>query len=186
MTYNSSDFGFSIDGQLPVASEPVRTLRDLEVRGRLLTTEAFNLFAFAGNATFTLVSKKTGARYTYRIRAADGKGKVTHFVSLLNGSDNEGDFAYLGHFFGPDYTHGKKSRVGFDAPSARAFAWFAAQLKKPGALPESLEVWHEGRCGACNRKLTVPESVASGIGPECAKRLGVARIVCDDPFGFAA
>ena len=34
-----------------------------------------------------------------------------------------------------------------------------------------LEVWHEGRCGRCNRALTVPESIASGIGPECAKHV---------------
>ena len=31
------------------------------------------------------------------------------------------------------------------------------------------EMLHEGRCGRCARRLTVPASVASGIGPECAK-----------------
>lgn len=36
-------------------------------------------------------------------------------------------------------------------------------------LPEC-EVWHEGRCGRCGRKLTVPESIETGIGPDCAKR----------------
>ena len=30
---------------------------------------------------------------------------------------------------------------------------------------------HEGRCGRCGRKLTVPESIESGFGPECAGRL---------------
>jgi len=33
-----------------------------------------------------------------------------------------------------------------------------------------LEIWHEGRCGRCNRKLTVPASIALGIGPECGQR----------------
>ena len=27
--------------------------------------------------------------------------------------------------------------------------------------------WHEGRCGRCGRKLTVPESIEAGYGPEC-------------------
>lgn len=36
-----------------------------------------------------------------------------------------------------------------------------------GVIPPSLEVWHEGRCGRCGRALTVPESIASGIGPVC-------------------
>jgi hypothetical protein len=34
-------------------------------------------------------------------------------------------------------------------------------------------VWHEGRCGRCGRKLTVPESIESGFGPECASILGL-------------
>jgi hypothetical protein len=35
------------------------------------------------------------------------------------------------------------------------------------------EVYHEGRCGRCNRKLTVPESIETGLGPECASKLGL-------------
>ncbi len=34
-------------------------------------------------------------------------------------------------------------------------------------MPEQLEVWHEGCCGKCGRKLTDAESIARGIGPEC-------------------
>jgi hypothetical protein len=33
------------------------------------------------------------------------------------------------------------------------------------------KVHHEGRCGRCGRTLTVPESIESGIGPECAKKM---------------
>ena len=51
-------------------------------------------FALAGNARLTLVSKATKARYSYRVKASED-GKV-HFVSVLTGSDNEGDYTYLG------------------------------------------------------------------------------------------
>lgn len=30
----------------------------------------------------------------------------------------------------------------------------------------------EGKCGRCARRLTTPESVQLGFGPECAKLLG--------------
>jgi len=30
-------------------------------------------------------------------------------------------------------------------------------------------VFHEGACGRCGRTLTVPESIASGFGPECIR-----------------
>jgi uncharacterized protein DUF6011 len=146
---------------------------------QLQSVEAICLFAFAGDATLTLRSAKTEARFTYKIEAAEG-GKVTHFVSLLNGPDNEGSYAYLGHFFGPDYVHGRKSIYKPDAPSAKAFAFFAKCLAA-GKLHEALEVYHEGRCGACGRKLTVPESILTGLGPDCSERMGVARIKCDDP-----
>lgn len=30
------------------------------------------------------------------------------------------------------------------------------------------KVHHEGRCGKCGRRLTVPESIETGLGPECS------------------
>jgi len=147
-------------------------------RGRLTTVEQVRAYALAGNATVTLVSTSTGKRFTYRLRATekqDPPSKVSHFVNVMNGADNEGDFVYLGHVFATshDYVHGRKSRIGAEAPSAKAFAWFWAKVIQGtgDAIPAALEVWHEGRCGACGRKLTVPESIARGLGPECAGRL---------------
>ena len=50
-----------------------------------------------------------------------------------------------------------------DTPSIAAFA-VAFRMLASGVMPNSLEVIHSGRCGRCARKLTVPESVASGFG----------------------
>jgi Family of unknown function (DUF6011) len=138
---------------------------------------AIRAFVFAGNARITLVSKRTGERFTYRVRTPREPSKVAEFVSVLTGPSNEGDYSYLGHYYSDDrdagrFRHGAKSRITKDAPSAKAWAWFDAKvLRVDGAIPEQLEVWHEGRCGRCGRALTVPESVAAGIGPECAGRL---------------
>ncbi len=128
-------------------------------------------FVMAGNATFTLVSKKTGARFTYRVREAKEDDDSRMFVSVLTGSNNEGDYEYLGTIFEKKrFCHGRKSRVGGESPSAKAFAWFFERLVRGGDLSEC-EVWHSGRCGRCGRKLTVPESVASGLGPECGSKM---------------
>lgn len=128
-------------------------------------------FILGGNATVTLESAATGARFTYKVRASDDGG--LHFVSVLTGADNESDFAYLGTIRADRFAHGRKSRLGLDAPSARAFAWAWPHIAA-GRCPDALTIWHEGRCGRCNRKLTVPESIASGFGPECSGRLGLA------------
>ena len=139
----------------------------------LTDTHAAGRFLYAGNATFTLRSKKTGTRFTYKV--SHKKGGDVSFVSLLTGPDNRNDFRYLGLL--PDDRAGEvrwigkgKSCASHDAPSAKAFRYFLDYVwgRNDG---KGLEVWHEGRCGRCGRKLTVPESIATGLGPECADKV---------------
>jgi hypothetical protein len=141
-------------------------------------------FILAGNATVTLRSMKTNLRFTYQIRQPkpkdDGRPTDTvRFVGLLSGPANETDYAYLGVLtLGPSgwsFRRTAKSRISEDAPGHVAFAFFAKSLfaAQPSLHP-MMEVWHEGRCGRCGRKLTVPESIANGIGPECAAKVGFA------------
>lgn len=142
-------------------------------RGLLTDPAAIRTFVLAGNARVTLVSKATGARFTFKVSGCKDK-KDLWFVSLLRGADNESDYQYLGTIRGGRYTHGVRSRISDEAPSAKAFAWFYNRLNDPQAavsMLQHLEVWHEGRCGRCGRKLTVPSSIAQGLGPECAGRM---------------
>jgi hypothetical protein len=142
-------------------------------RQEFKTAEAARRFIFGGKAKVTVRSKKTGTRFTFRIQAKDD-GKI-FFVSLLTGSNNEADYRYMGHIFNDGhhtYRHGRKSKIDESAPGAVAFRWVYAQILK-GNMPEQLEVWHEGSCGRCGRTLTVPESIATGFGPECAGKVGL-------------
>lgn len=156
------------------------------MRGKIEDGAQARGLMLAGNAMITLASTSTGARFTYQIvRAKDARparpinGVVVDdgpfFVRLLNGSNNEADFTYLGTIgrYGV-YRHGRKSRVGEDAPSVRAFTWAWTRLNNE-TIPEGLEVWHEGRCCRCGRKLTVPGSIESGLGPECAQKSAALR-----------
>jgi hypothetical protein len=127
-------------------------------------------FLLAGKSTVTLRSTKTQKRFTYRVRKSED-GRVW-FVALLNGPDNESSYGYIGIIrAGKTFEHGRKSKVAADAPSVKAFAWFFANLAAGERLGDGVEVWHEGKCGRCGRKLTVPESIAHGIGPECIKHV---------------
>jgi hypothetical protein len=124
-------------------------------------------FMMAGKSRFTLVSLKTEQRFTYRVTKSEGDNPV-YFVSLLTGQDNTSSFSYFGYIKrGIFYHGGQKARVGADAPSVKAFSW-AYQGFISGTVKEQLQFWHEGRCGRCGRALTVPESVRTGFGPECA------------------
>jgi len=62
----------------------------------------------------------------------------------------------------------KTSKLAADDMKVKVFVWlFNRHLSTAKELPEKVEFWHEGRCGDCGRRLTVPESIARGIGPIC-------------------
>lgn len=136
-------------------------------------------FITAGKARFTLRSKKTGTRFTYKVDASDD-GAV-HFVKVLTGPDNDKSYSFIGVLRdkGARYCHGRKARVTEDAASVKALKWFIAKTEEHKAVPADVEFWHEGRCCRCGRALTVPESIASGIGPECVKHVGFAPTTPD-------
>ena len=142
-------------------------------RSELLDPAVTIRFMLAGNAHVTFQSRRTGTRFTYRVRAGEprpGDDRAPpHFVALLTAPDY---YEYLGCIFdGRRYTHGRKSRISSEAPSAVAFGWVWARLLSGEMHPE-LGVWHEGRCGKCGRRLTTPESLESGMGATCAGRVG--------------
>lgn len=139
------------------------------VAHRLYTPQGIRTFMFAGNARLTLVSRVTGGRFTYRVRKSEAD--KPWFVSVLTGHDNEADYTFLGTIFeSGDYRYAQRSKIGRDAASAKAFDWFYRAMRAD-KFPRQLEVWHEGRCGRCGRVLTVPESIASGFGPECIGKI---------------
>jgi hypothetical protein len=153
--------------ELVVEAAPVEEHK----QGRFRYAVDATAFMQGGNAIFTLVSTRTGTRFTYKIsRPKDGDGTFL-FVSLLTGPDNWENYKYFGYLRrGVFAWGGSKAKVGHDAPGVKAFAW-AWQKLVQGTMPETLEIWHEGKCARCGRKLTVPSSIASGWGPECENRM---------------
>ena len=131
---------------------------------------------------FTLVSLKSGDRITYQVKTVQGVGGLLRrYVSVLQGSE----YIYLGTVFNRGeragfwwwtlygwhesqfhYFHGKVSSISEDSKEAKTFAWLWSRLAWSSTLPGA-ELWHEGRCGRCGIRLTVPESIARGLGPTC-------------------
>jgi hypothetical protein len=133
-------------------------------------------FIFGGRARFTLVSKVTGKRYTYRVAKAKDSDTM-FFLSLLTGPSNEDDYTYLGHIrTGGTHSVLTSSRKdmgkNFNHPAFLAMDWMLRQIENsnPLQMPVSVEFWHEGRCAKCARPLTDPASIARGLGPECASK----------------
>lgn len=178
--FDSLDDGLSTAparAQVEVAPQTAPQSNDSGFRaeGEFTDSVLARRYILGGKATITLVSKKTGIRFTFRISKPKDDGRPDNgfrFVSVLNGPDNWTNYAYFGFIrpTGVFFHGGAKAKVAETAASAKAFAW-AWQKLASGVLPESLQVWHEGQCARCGRKLTVPSSVASGFGPECLGRM---------------
>ena len=150
-----------------------------DLRAELVDPAKTIAFLLAGDAHVTFQSRRTGTRFTYRVQAAAPRAgdarTPPHFVAVLVGPDNDHGYSYLGTIFDREiYTHGRKSRIATDAPSAVAFAWVWRYLSGGRRHPE-LAVYHEGRCGRCGRRLTTPESIETGLGPVCAVKSGGGR-----------
>lgn len=150
-------------------------------------------FIHAGRAVFTLVSTETQKRYTFQVAQQrkvirDEATNVDksqlipgHFWVRTLGAGSR--WLPIGKLTDDEWHSRRESAL---AKPIAAFGWFWRGLRSaqeslvpisPPQLPTSVEFWHEGQCGRCGRELTVPESIKSGIGPECAKREEAQRLL---------
>lgn len=131
----------------------------------------------AGKATLTLSHGDT--RYTYRVKRVESEHEgrdATFFVSFLSGSNNDTDYRYLGILSPRDgrLIHTRGSKAGADSKAFKGFAWLAAKMfagLQADELPNGVECRWSNCCQRCGRTLTVPSSIDSRLGPDCAGRV---------------
>ena len=133
------------------------------------------------NGTFTVHNPATGNHRTFEIKTRPDDAKFApgkRVIALLNGPDNEGDYQGFGFVDDTGISvwrnkrgmHGQKStwevyaRMVWEMLTNPASSWHQ----------RGLTIEASKRCLCCNRKLTTPESLAVGYGPECSEKLGIA------------
>lgn len=126
-------------------------------------------FVLGGKAVFTLLSKRSGVRFTFKVQSSDNP--QMHFVHLRTGKwDVEGEepWTYVGVIRdGERFELTRASQLLGTSDPIKAITWTMTQLAG-GQLPcDQLEFWHEGQCSACGLPLTDPESIKRGFGPTC-------------------
>lgn len=124
------------------------------------------------NGSYTIQNRETGEHRTFRIRTQpqDAKfapGKRT--VALLDGPDNWTNYRTFGFVTERGVYPFRKHQD--DAYGVYARLLTVLLLNPEHAAHGRYEVLVEAKCYRCNRKLTHPESIRTGIGPECAGRI---------------
>jgi len=125
------------------------------------------------NGKYTIQNRDTGSHRTFRIKtqksdAIFAPGK--RIVSVMNGNDNQNH--YKGFAFIDDDGIHLWRRYQND-PIYRGYAFmFWNMINGPDhILHQRYTIEESLNCIRCNRELTTPESLASGIGPVCEGRI---------------
>lgn len=117
------------------------------------------------NGVFTITSKKTGQHRTFRVKTQSADSTFMPGERIVSMRDPDG--IYVG--------------FGFVETDGRITVWRSrlATYGKYVSLLENLTQYENGglielqaatTCRKCNKQLTSPESIRSGIGPYCAKQ----------------
>lgn len=140
------------------------------------------------NGTYTIEHPDHG-HYTIKLHTVT-KGKLAgqRIFSLLTGPSNETDYTGVAFWIEERSVANvwRKHRAPTSRMEVDGYNWqrgWSKIEKKLGVLLSlalradggywgnaGYKLHLEGRCVRCNRKLTTPESITAGIGPECAKR----------------
>jgi len=122
-------------------------------------------FILGGKSFVTFLNTKTDNRFTFKV--VKHKKDDIYFVNVLTGPDV---YTFVGSIRNGVYKHSPKSHISNEAQSVKVFNYILNKLSTNN-LPDFIEIYHDGKCGKCGRQLTVPDSIETGFGPECAKSL---------------
>jgi len=135
-------------------------------------------FILGGKSFVTFLNTKTDNRFTFKV--VKHKKEDLFFVNVLTSPDI---YTFIGTVNSTgSFRHSRKSKITGEAQSVKVFSYVFSKLQiivKPStetedaitALPEFIEVYHSGRCGKCGKRLTTPNSINLGYGPDCIKRV---------------
>lgn len=121
------------------------------------------------NGTYTVINLETGTHKTFKVKTQSLDATFApgeRILSIMNGKDNENDYLSLGFVKDNGIVVWKKHR-GTQFETLANFVWNVMNTNKYDGRV-SVEI--SKKCRVCNRKLTTPESLESGIGPVCEGR----------------
>lgn len=127
-------------------------------------------FLNGGKAEFTVYNPQ-GVHYTFKVadRSWDGHDYKAAYVRT-----DKNKYIYMG-VVRKDGLHLTQASIkkGFtlSSESVQVFNWIHKVLRTEKNIKEGYGAIHIGKCCRCGRKLTHQDSIETGIGPECIKKM---------------
>lgn len=144
-----------------------------------ISKQFFKDFFFAGKAEFTAHNERSGNRVTYYINKSSNRGykEDVHFVSCRVLGDEYNGKVFIGTIYKKSlFIHHKRSTLRSNDVAVKAVQWFIDNFHTlENGNMSFFKLYHVGNCCKCGRKLTHPDSIVEGIGPECGKNISKRR-----------
>lgn len=177
--------------------------RKLETNSGIVPNDIALRFMLAGNSNFVMESGRTGKRLVYRLTRKvkrqengengekqireqsgnsenSGNSEFGNFIYWLNAGGQGGAMQYAGVIYFDHrenkFKFGKGYRGELTAQDIRVKSLLFVLNKFYNEENDiNVTIYHVGKCGMCGRKLTDPTSIATGLGPICAKEANIPR-----------
>lgn len=145
-----------------------------ESRCKLTSSKDIYDYCMGGHGVVTLESP-SGVHHTYyykRPNNLDVFPDDTRFVYAVHTVNGISKHFYLGMIEGDHFRLTRNSRFDCYADIVKG-AFYIDKMMHNQSLVDStpMNLYHEGMCCVCGRKLTSPNSIKSGVGPKCRKRI---------------
>jgi len=121
-------------------------------------------FILGGKSFVTFLNTKTDNRFTFKV--VKHKKDDIYFVNVLTGPDI---YTFVGTVKDSVFKYSKKSNISNEAQSVKVFNYIVNKLASNN-LPDFIEIYHDGKCGKCGKRLTDPTSIKIGFGPFCINK----------------
>jgi len=148
--------------------------------------EMFKRFALAGFAIFTVSWKHSKKKkyHTFKCvctpRHPESKQEHGWDLYALGGQDvhawfidHEGPWVYCGEFYweGDKFMWQPSLEVDYSSDTFKVWKWLFDRWWTLQQFENTVTIENHGRCGKCGRMLTTPESIRTGFGPVCLKKI---------------
>ena len=141
-----------------------------ESSSRLKTAQDIKNYIYGGNGIVTLKSSETGVQHTYVFAKPKNPNVFPDDVIFVYALHDNIKMFYVGMVERGEFRLTKSSRYRSDTEIVKGARYIMKMSEVPN-LNTPMELYHEGVCCFCGRKLKSKKSIETGIGPRCKHRL---------------
>ena len=142
-------------------------------------------YVLSGSSEFKLVSGKTSREIFYRVTrksaACTGSNNDNQFIYWLYSGESYDSLKYLGSIYFNknqncfEFARGKLGVGNKYSVEVKAILYFMNRIYS-GKFNTNIEIYHNGNCGKCGKKLRNVMSINTGLDPDCAKKVIIPDI----------